>query len=348
MNAVADLQSTSPATASDAILGLGPDVQCHELNPGQPPLFIEPKGDALQDRARFRAWSESMRPRLDKLITAHGGIVLRGFPITETQDFSSFINLFPAFDVGYAGGRAPRKAISGKVMEATRLASSVRLALHSEMAYMRDYPKRIAFFSHKTAPVGGETLIGDVRKLIDAMAPEVLAKIRLLGTRMARNFGPPSDNLDGTYAHMDQRGWNQSFFTDDPAQVEAICIERGLEPVWYEDGSLAVFNKLEPFVVHPETGKELYRSVLHMKPQAENLELGAQVGKIKKFATGATLGNGERLQADEMAHMEEILDQVTYSWPWRDGDVMVLDNLQVWHGRNPYEGPRDVQVALLD
>ncbi|UIF85685.1 TauD/TfdA family dioxygenase [Cupriavidus sp. UYPR2.512] len=48
------------------------------------------------------------------------------------------------------------------------------------------------------------------------------------------------------------------------------------------------------------------------------------------------------------ASADQLCDQTTYSWPWRDGDVMVLDNLQVWHGRNPYQGTRDVQVALLD
>ena len=346
MNAVADITSEQ-ASASDSIRALGPDVQCHELSPGRPPLFIEPKGDALRDQVRFRAWVESVRPVLDVLIVNHGGIVLRGFPIARTEDFSHFISLFPSFDSGYAGGRAPRKAISGKVMEATRLASSVRLALHSEMAYMRDYPKRIAFFSHQTAPVGGETLIGDVRNLVDTMPPAILAKIRRLGTRMARNFGPRSNDLEGSYGHMDQRGWNQSFFTEDPSQVEAICAERGLVPVWNEDGSLVVFNELEPFVVHPETGKEIYRSVLHLKPQVENAELDAEIRKKQKHPTGATLGNGERLTPEEMVEMEEVIEGVTYSWPWQDGDVMVLDNLQVWHGRNPYEGPRDVQVALL-
>lgn len=348
MSAVLNRQAVSSTLADDAIQALGPDVQCHELSPGRPPLFIEPKGGALRDQVSFRVWLESARPVLDTLIVRHGGIVLRGFPIRETEDFSHFISLFPSFDSGYAGGRAPRKAISGKVMEATRLASSVRLALHSEMAYMRDYPKRIAFFSRRTAPVGGETLIGDVRNLVESMPPETLAKIRRLGTRMVRNFGPRSADLEGSYGHMDQRGWNQAFFTEDAKEVEAICAERGLEPVWNEDGSLVVFNKLEPFVVHPETGKELYRSVLHLKPQAENAELDAEIRKTQKYPTGATLGNGERLSRQEMADMEEILDRVTYSWPWRDGDVMVLDNLQVWHGRNPYEGPRDVQVALLD
>lgn len=40
---------------------------------------------------------------------------------------------------------APRKHLAGKVMEATRIDHAVLLRLHSEMAYLRDFPARIAF-----------------------------------------------------------------------------------------------------------------------------------------------------------------------------------------------------------
>lgn len=325
---------------------LGADVQCHELAPNRPPLFIEPRGAALRDRSSFRTWLNAVRPVLDDLIVTHGGIVLRGFPIVDTADFADFIEGFPPFEGGYAGGRAPRATVSGRVMEATRLSSVVRLALHSEMAYRRDYPGRVAFFSRKTAPVGGETLIGDIRNLVDEMDPVLVRKIETLGTRTAINFGPKATDQSASYGHMDQRGWNHAFETDNPEKVEAICAERGLQPIWNDDGSLTVLNVLDPFVCHPRTGKKLYRSILHMKPQAEQ-GLDMEISKTKKTPTGATLGDGNRLTAEEMAHIDALCDKVTYAWPWRDGDLMMLDNLQVWHGRNPYEGKRDVQVALL-
>ncbi len=336
------------ATFAVAVPALGSDVRCHVLQPGRPPLFIEPAGERLLDRAQFRQWSRTVRPALDALILEHGGIVLRGFPTAATEDFADFIEQFPAFDGGYAGGRAPRETISGRVMEATRLSASVRLAVHSEMAYRRDYPRRIAFFSRKTAEVGGETLITDVRHLAERMDPELAGKIATLGSRTAINFGPRRDADDASYAHMDERGWNQSFNTEDAAEVNRLCAERGLEPVWHEDGSLTVLNALEPFVVHPQIGRKLYRSILHMLPQVENPEQDLERRKHQKYPTGATLGNGERLTDAERTHIDQLCDQTTYSWRWRDGDVMVLDNLQVWHGRNPYQGTRDVQVALLD
>jgi len=211
---------------------------------------------ALHNRTRFREWLGAVRPVLDDLVVAHGGIVLRGFPIADTADFADFIEGFPPFEGGYAGGRAPRATVSGRVMEATRLSSGVRLALHSEMAYRRDYPGRVAFFSRRTAPVGGETLIGDVRNLVDEMDPALVRRIEALGTRTAINFGPKATDQSASYGHMDQRGWNHSFETDDPKKVETLCVERGLQPIWNDDGSLTVLNVLDPFVRHPRTGKK--------------------------------------------------------------------------------------------
>ncbi|MCY1392288.1 Taurine catabolism dioxygenase TauD, TfdA family [compost metagenome] len=332
---------------------LGADVQCHVLRPGRPPLFIQPRGAALQDAQRFRAWAERCRPLLDQLIVEHGGVVLRGFPTRETADFARLVELFPTFETGYAGGVAPRTQISGRVMEATRLAAPVKLPLHSEMAYMRDYPKRIAFFCRQPATRGGETVIGDVRNLVDALPAELVEKIERLGVRLTRNYGAKSDGMERSVEVMETIGWNIGFGTDDPDEVERLCAERGLQPLWNDNGTLTVFNLLEPFVTHPRTGRKLYRSLVHVfhdayRPEGENAELHEAVRKAQKHPSGTYLGNGQRLETAEIEAFMRALDEVTYCWDWQPGDIMILDNLQVWHGRNPYEGARDVQVALLD
>lgn len=33
---------------------------------------------------------------------------------------------------------------------------------------------------------------------------------------------------------------------------------------------------------------------------------------------------------------------------WREGDILLLDDIAVAHGRNPFEAWRDVRVALFD
>jgi alpha-ketoglutarate-dependent taurine dioxygenase len=33
---------------------------------------------------------------------------------------------------------------------------------------------------------------------------------------------------------------------------------------------------------------------------------------------------------------------------WQAGDLMVVDNVRTAHGREPFEGPREVVVAMAD
>lgn len=301
----------------------------------------------LLDRSRFRAWIRTIRPTLDELITRHGGIVLRGFPTPETADFADLIDQFPSFLDGYVGGRAPRKQISGRVLEVTRLDASIALGVHSEMAYRSRYPKRIAFFSRQTAPVGGETTIADARHFVEAIGPELVSKIETLGIRSALNYGPKSESVEDSYVDQDQLGWNHAFGVDDPAEVDALCAARDLQPLWHDNGSLTAFASLDPFLLHPKTGQKLYRSGLHRDHTAA-LVLNTEIRKNQKYPTGMFLANGQNLTPEEVDHINAVCDRFTYSWHWHDGDVMMLDNLQVWHGRNPYQGTRDVQVALLD
>ncbi|QYY33536.1 TauD/TfdA family dioxygenase (plasmid) [Cupriavidus pinatubonensis] len=332
--------------ASDLAEALGNGVQCCERSSGQPPFFIEPHGDALRDRGNFRAWTRDVMPVLEALITRHGGIVLRGFPTPDTADFADIIDQLPAFRDGYLGGRAPRMQIAGRVMEATRLDASVGLGVHSEMAYRRQFPRRIAFFSRKTAPVGGETTIADARNFVVQMGEDLVAKIASLGIRSALNYGPKTGTVDASYVDQDKYGWNHAFDTDSPDEVEALCAARGLEPLWHDDGSLTVFATLDPFLDHPQTGQRLYRSGLHRSHTATEV-LDTEIRKNRRYPTGMFLGSAQRLETAEVDHINAVCDRNTHSWEWRDGDVMILDNLQVWHGRNPYQGQRDVQVALL-
>jgi hypothetical protein len=181
----------------------------------------------------------------------------------------------------------------------------------------------------------------------------VVEKLERHGVRTTRNYAPKVEGPEQAMQSLDQVSWNAAFGTDDPAVVEALCAERGLEPLWNENGGLTLFNRTEPFVVHPETGKKLYRASLHIYSPKLIVE-GASQKAVEQsrcgqtHPTGTFFGDGGTLTDEEFRQLMACIDKATFSWPWRNGDIMILDNLQVWHGRNPYEGPRDVQVALLD
>jgi alpha-ketoglutarate-dependent taurine dioxygenase len=356
---------------------LAPDeVRCGLLSEDTPPLFIERVSPRLAVLGAFVEWARANRSTLDALIIAHGGILLRGFPVSTAADFDAFSDVFPTYAAGYVGGASPRATVAGKVMESTRMASDLSIAIHSEMNYLRDFPPRIAFYCKTAAARGGETIIGDLRKISRNIPASVIDKLQRLRVRNVRNYAPASENLVAASYNLDLIPWNVSFETSSKDKVESICGAMGMEAIWNADGSLTVVNLVEALVRHPKTGQTIYRGIVHtggrippsaisrrvlrftakrlppvaVKQLSAILERFRAQELLKKQAlpTGYTLGDGSTLTEEERTAVRAAIDDATIMWPWRDGDIMILDNLEIGHGRNPYEGNREVFVTLLD
>ena len=60
------------------------------------------------------------------------------------------------------------------------------------------------------------------------------------------------------------------------------------------------------------------------------------------------LGDGSPISEDEIAPIYDALEAQEIAFPWHSGDMLLIDNIAVAHGRNPFKGQRDVQVALFD
>jgi alpha-ketoglutarate-dependent taurine dioxygenase len=44
--------------------------------------------------------------------------------------------------------------------------------------------------------------------------------------------------------------------------------------------------------------------------------------------------------------LRRLYSEETVSFPWRRGDVMLLENMLTAHGRTPFSGPRKVLAAM--
>jgi alpha-ketoglutarate-dependent taurine dioxygenase len=328
------------------------EIRCSVLTDSGLPLCIEPtRGVVSTHRAAFVHWLGAHRTVLEQLMVKHGGVVLRGFPLTETADFEAVVGEFEAYSAGYLGGSTPRRPLGRNVLESTSLASDLRLGVHSEMAYMRDFPPRIAFFARHVAERGGETIIADFRRMSELIPGPLREKLQLRGIRNVRNYGPAAAREPAYIDNPDMRPWNHSFFTNSQSEVEQLALGLGMRTVWHADGRLTVINQMDAFTTHPATGQSVYRNNIHaggrLNYTGERAESERALLAIQKMPTGTFLGDGSSLDATEMALLSRLIDEVTISWPWANGDTMILDNLQVGHGRNPFEGRRETQVALL-
>jgi alpha-ketoglutarate-dependent taurine dioxygenase len=329
-------------------------VTCSLLPGKTVPLFIAPRPGMLGSLPAFIDWTRQHRTILDALILQFGGIVLRGFPLATPEHFSVVSELFPAYGLGYTGGQSPRKTVTGKVMEATQLAGNLKIFLHQEMAYMNTYPPRIAFFCVKPAETGGETIIGPMREVTERLSTSIRERLEKHGVRGIRNYAPVGSSEGKPVTdHPDNRPWDHGFGTDDCSQVEATCASMRVEPHWNDDGSLTVVSYTDGVTTHPVTGERFYRTILHTTYSTyDRLPGGAELRQkmidAKKLPTGYAFGNGEEITSEEAEAIHAIFQDVEVRWPWQRGDVMILDNLQVAHGRSPFTGERETLVALLD
>lgn len=58
-----------------------------------------------------------------------------------------------------------------------------------------------------------------------------------------------------------------------------------------------------------------------------------------------TFGDGEEIPDRDMDAVRDAIWANMVFFPWRRGDVLMIDNARIAHGRMPYRGPRKVVVA---
>ena len=59
-------------------------------------------------------------------------------------------------------------------------------------------------------------------------------------------------------------------------------------------------------------------------------------------------GDGERIEPEVISHINQVYEREAVNFPWRNGDILMLDNMLIAHGRNPFTGHRKVVVGMAE
>ncbi len=57
-------------------------------------------------------------------------------------------------------------------------------------------------------------------------------------------------------------------------------------------------------------------------------------------------GDGTPFEEDTMNTIRRIYEEEMVSIPWESGDIAIVDNMLVHHGRNPFQGERWVLISM--
>ena len=64
--------------------------------------------------------------------------------------------------------------------------------------------------------------------------------------------------------------------------------------------------------------------------------------------TAITYGDGTPIDKADIEHASRVLDELSVSFKWHQGDVILVDNLQALHARESFEPPRRILAALFE
>jgi alpha-ketoglutarate-dependent taurine dioxygenase len=317
------------------------------------PLIVRPTDPTLRtDASAVARWFAEHQAEIDHVLADYGAIMFRDFALDTTLDFAAAMESYPAPPGGYSGGATPREAVAGRVFEATRTPADSTIVLHQEMAYLPRWPRKLAFYCLHAPDTGGETLISSVRRFERAADQRFIDQIRERGLLTTRNFrspGPAPEWLMSVH-----RPWQEAFYTEDPAKAESDIEEMGLDYKWEDDGSLTASFRHDGFMDHHLTGQRHWFNQL-LSQTFTPYSLGERWQRYADHYAdgrpqpyGVRFGDGGAIPIEDVNAMMPLLNGETIAVPWQHADILMIDNILTFHGRNSYTGHRDVQVALLE
>lgn len=320
---------------SDIVVsGLGADENSADVFP----LVLENASPAatLTDTQN---WLAQNLAELKARLATSGAILLRGFPVRTDQDFDRVVTSFgyQTFTYEESLSNAVRVNRTPRVFTANEAPPSEGIFLHNEMAQTPIFPTRLFFFCEQAAATRGETSLCRCDKLYDRLLevdPDFVKTCEEKGVKYT-NVMPTGDDP----ASGQGRGWRATLGARDKREAEARLKELGYTWSWLEDGSLAATSVALPAVRHLGNGRSVFFNQLIAAYQgwADVSHLGA---KIVCFGDGSDIGDGQMENAIQCA------DELIFDLPWQNGDVALLDNYMVMHGRRPFTGKRAILASF--
>lgn len=298
------------------------------------PLLVRPaRPDVALD-----GWMAANRTTLRGWLDTHGAVLFRGFASGDASGLGALLRAAGAEPLDYTERSSPRRAVGDRVFTSTEHPAHAEIPLHCENSYQATWPRILLFLCRVAAETGGETPLADTRRIHARLDPSLVARFATHGVMIRRCF-------DGRLGLP----WQEVFGTDDPAEVERRCAQRGLRFAWRGDGALRT-EAVRPLVArHPGTNEPIwFNHALFFHPSSLDGEARAALAGVasQDLPSDTLFGDGTPLPDDAVAALRAAHAAETVRVPWEPGDLLVVDNMLAAHGRAPFTGRREVLVAM--
>ncbi|MEH2296102.1 TauD/TfdA family dioxygenase [Nostoc sp.] len=306
------------------------------VNDQKLPIVIKPLVNGID----IAYWAEGNRDLIEEKLFQNGAILLRGFNITTASEFERF-GLAICSELFNENGEHSRNSVSGNVYTPVFYPADRKLLWHNENSFNYRWPKKILFGCRQPAQQGGETPIVDSRQVFQRINSKIREKFIEKKVMYVRNYGKRLG-----------LNWETVFQTKNREEFEAICKQNFVNFEWKYDGSLRTISVRPAVAKHPQTGEiSWFNQAQHWHPaclDSQTRESFLSSFSQENLPRNCYYGDGTTIEDSVMAEICEIYQELEVTFPWQQGDILLLDNLLTAHARNPFIGERQLLVAMGD
>ncbi len=289
------------------------------------------------DGVELARWLTSEREVVEGWQLQYGAVLFRGFPHAPTAaTFREISAAAISQPMAYTDRSSPRTVVDQSVYTSTNYPSGYDIAMHSELSYSHTFPRHLAFFCVRPAIEGGATPLVDTRVVLSALSSATRSRFEKQGVRYTRRLSPSLG-----------MSWQEVYGTEDRAEVEARCNALGVELTWRDDGGVVTQWTRPAICRHPITAEAvwfnhaLFFNVANLDPEVA-LSLGSDTAS--PFET--SFGDGSPIDEQTVDEIAQAYRQAESTFSWQPGDLLLLDNMLMAHGRRAYHGERLILVAM--
>jgi alpha-ketoglutarate-dependent taurine dioxygenase len=299
------------------------------------PFVVEGQGTSLVDR--IRAGRAELRAALHEC----GALLFRGFDVGGVDGCAAVVREFSGAPLTYTERSSPRSVIKGNVYTSTSYPPEEEIFLHNENSYQARWPLVLFFYCIRPAATRGATPLASTRAVLEAIDPAVRAEFDRRKWMVVRNYG-------------DRVGlpWREAFGTGSRDEVERYCADNGIVAEWLGDDHLRTRAVRDAVHHHPETGAPVWfnhATVFHVTTLPETVRLGLlEMYGEAGLPSNTYFGDGEPIPDDVVDHLRDCYRSAKVRFDYHRDDLLVVDNMLVAHGREPFTGPRKVAVAMAE
>jgi hypothetical protein len=155
------------------------------------------------------------------------------------------------------------------------------------------------------------------------------------------------------YLHDGQglgKSWQDTFETTDHAEVETFLAVGRAAWEWTESGGLKISQTRPATARHPVTGEEVWFCQMDQWHPAtlgeETMRELMTIVPEDELPQSVAFADGSPIPAEYAIEVRKLGLELAVNVDWRRGDVLLIDNVAVGHGRRTYTGERRILVSM--